>query len=106
MKKELLARKKKLLEWPAFVDISALKGPTPKIFIIKERCKECELCTEYCPEQILAKSDKINEKGYHFPTLKEGKTFDDCTNCGFCQLVCPELAIFVVVHEEEKEKKE
>lgn len=95
-------RKKKKAEWPAFVDLEKWKITKPQIYIINERCKECEWCMQFCPEEILEKSDVINKKGYHPPKLKDGASFDDCAECHFCELICPEFAIYVKVPEEEK----
>lgn len=99
-------REKQKKEWPAFVDVTELKPPSPQIYIIPERCKECELCILYCPEQILEKSTEINEKGYHPPKLKDGKTFDDCADCRFCMLICPEFAIFIKSPGETEDQTE
>lgn len=101
MKASMESRRRKKPEWPAFINVDDYKIPAPQVFIIKERCKECEWCIIYCPEQILEKSSEINEKGYHPPKLIDGKTFDDCTECHFCELICPEFAIYVVKPEEE-----
>ncbi|MCC6491284.1 MAG: 4Fe-4S binding protein, partial [Candidatus Hydrogenedentes bacterium] len=38
-------------------------------------------------------SQDINPKGYHFPVVAEGKS-DACIHCGFCDVVCPEFAIY------------
>ena len=92
-------------EWPAFVDIIKFKTPTPAVHIIKERCKECEWCITYCPEEILEKSTELNEKGYHPPKLKESKNFNDCKECHFCELICPEFAIFVDIPNKRDEKQ-
>ena len=35
----------------------------------------------------------MNAKGYHFPVVAAGKE-NQCANCEFCTLVCPEFAIF------------
>ena len=35
----------------------------------------------------------MNAKGYHYPAVAEGKE-QDCVNCAFCKLVCPEFAIY------------
>ncbi|MHA1223143.1 MAG: 4Fe-4S dicluster domain-containing protein [Candidatus Heimdallarchaeaceae archaeon] len=101
---EKFERRRKKPEWPAFVDLEKWKHAKPQIFIIKERCKECEWCITFCPEQILEKSHEINRKGYHPPKLKEGSTFDDCAECHFCELICPEFAIFVKVPEKEEKE--
>ena len=101
-----LEKRRKKPEWPAFVDLSKYKIKAPQVFLIKERCKECEWCIIYCPEQILEKSKEINVKGYHPPKLIDGKTFDDCAECHFCELICPEFAIYVVKPDEEEGEKD
>lgn len=67
-----------------------------KVHIIEERCKGCGLCIDFCPTGVLRKSERLNEKGYHLPEQleisEEGKS---CVACGFCQVVCPEFAIWV-----------
>ncbi len=79
----------------AFLDSQQLNIQSYTISLIKERCKACELCSEFCPRNILELSHDYNEKGYHYPRLKIGKTFDDCSGCNFCEIVCPEFAIIV-----------
>ncbi len=101
-----LERRRKKPEWPAFVDLEKLKGPNSQVYIIKDRCKECEWCIIYCPEEILETGEEINAKGYRPPVLKEGKTFDDCAECHFCELICPEFAIYVKVIEESDAEDE
>ena len=100
-----IERRRKKPEWPAFIDISKYKGKAPQVFIIKERCKECDFCIIYCPEEILEKSDEINERGYHPPRLKKGKTFDDCAECHYCELICPEFAMYIIVPENEEKEE-
>jgi len=65
-----------------------------KLLIIPERCKECGLCHDVCPKQILTTENNINSSGYH-PVLLSNP--DKCSLCGNCILVCPDLAI---VYEE------
>ena len=60
------------------------------VFIKKEQCKGCELCIEFCPRGVLARSKAFNAKGYHYPMV----TNADCINCRLCVTVCPEYAIF------------
>jgi 2-oxoglutarate ferredoxin oxidoreductase subunit delta len=71
-----------------------LKVPCGQPVVFKERCKGCRLCVEYCPKQVLEMSKDFNEKGYHYPQLKQGQE-KDCINCGYCQEVCPDFAIYV-----------
>ncbi|MHA2504369.1 MAG: 4Fe-4S dicluster domain-containing protein [Candidatus Kariarchaeaceae archaeon] len=64
-----------------------------EVFIVKDRCKECTYCVEYCPTEVLFMSDQINIKGYKIPHIVEGKE-DSCVLCGMCSTVCPDFAIF------------
>lgn len=67
--------------------------PKGQVYIIPERCKGCEICIQFCPRDVLQKSDHVNAKGYHLPEVKNGRE-DSCVHCQFCSLVCPEFAIF------------
>jgi 2-oxoglutarate ferredoxin oxidoreductase subunit delta len=62
------------------------------VFLKKGHCKGCELCIEFCPKNVLARSKDFNVKGYHYPVVTNG----DCINCRLCVTVCPEFAIFSV----------
>ena len=55
-------------------------------------CKGCYICVESCSQGVLAKSDKLNERGF-FPLIvtKSGS----CTKCLECEMLCPDLAITV-----------
>lgn len=75
------------------VDLAMARVPQGQVFIIPNRCKGCKFCIEFCPKDILAFSDDINAKGYHYPIVTKGKEHD-CIHCRFCDLICPELAIF------------
>ena len=79
----------------AFLDSEHVEAQSYTISLIKDRCKGCELCTEFCPRNILELSHDYNEKGYHYPILKLGKNFTDCSGCNFCEIVCPEFAIII-----------
>jgi 2-oxoglutarate ferredoxin oxidoreductase subunit delta len=68
-----------------------------EIHIIKERCKGCGFCIEYCPRDVLDVSEEFNEKGYHPPKIVKPEM---CTFCGLCELICPDFAIFVTESEE------
>lgn len=61
------------------------------VFIKKSQCKGCELCIEFCPKNVLARSKGFNAKGYHYPVVV---TNAQCINCRLCVTVCPEYAIF------------
>ncbi len=73
----------------------ASKKKEGAVCLIKERCKGCGFCIEFCPVKALEFSEKTTEKGYHPP-----KMTGDCILCGKCEKMCPEFAIYL------KEKKE
>jgi 2-oxoglutarate ferredoxin oxidoreductase subunit delta len=64
-----------------------------EIHVIRERCKGCGYCVEFCPRDVLRESADYNRRGYHFPEVQRSA---DCAECHFCELLCPEFAIFVV----------
>jgi formate hydrogenlyase subunit 6/NADH:ubiquinone oxidoreductase subunit I len=41
-----------------------------------------------------------NRKGYHPVTAID---IEACVNCGFCERICPDMAIFLAEREEAKE---
>ncbi len=67
------------------------------ITIIKDFCKGCGFCIEYCPKKVYDLSGEMNKKGYR---LSYPARIDECTECGLCDLYCPDFAILL-----EKTKK-
>ncbi len=77
--------------WRQPLDAEEVRPPQGEVFIFADRCKGCEFCVEYCPRDVLAMSAEFNRKGYHPPVVvKPG----ECVNCGLCEVICPEFAIF------------
>jgi len=82
--------------------VSAVRKPiTPKparerekvLVILEEQCKQCGLCIEFCPKNVLCfDMSKYNRKGYHPVTACD---IDACVNCEFCERICPDMAIFL-----------
>ncbi len=76
------------------MDLSLAQVPLGRVHVIAERCKQCSFCIDYCPTDVLIYSDDVNAKGYHYPIVAEGKE-SSCVDCRFCDLICPELAIYI-----------
>ena len=76
------------------LNLSSVLRPLGKVEIDAELCKGCNFCIEFCPNNILEKSGKINKQGYQYPHVPEEKA-DKCLGCGMCERICPELAIRV-----------
>ena len=56
------------------------------IRINEEWCKQCGICVEFCPTEVL-----IIESA-QIPTAID---LDNCTGCRICELRCPDYAITV-----------
>ena len=77
--------------WREPLDRGAIKVSRGKVIILKDRCKGCEFCVQYCPRGVLRMSKAFNTKGYHYPEVVDETT---CFNCHFCEALCPDFAIF------------
>ena len=86
----------------AALDKETMKQVKTEIHLIKDECKGCGYCIEYCPRKVLEESDEINARGVHPPRVVDESK---CMNCGFCTAVCPDFAIFVVEKPNEKDVK-
>ena len=73
-----------------------------RIHILADRCKGCGFCIEFCPNQVLVIATEFNAKGFFPPTAAHE---EKCVNCRLCELICPDMAIYVVAEEEEEEAK-
>lgn len=64
-----------------------------RIIIEVDQCKGCDLCTHYCPVNILKLDEnRINKKGYT-PLMVTDP--DKCIACSFCAIMCPDSVITV-----------
>ena len=79
--------------WRVPLDNDRVEIPRGEVHIIVERCKGCSFCVEYCPRDVLEMSVAFNRRGYHVPEVIKG---EECVNCGLCEAICPEFAIFSV----------
>ncbi|MEM2118657.1 MAG: 4Fe-4S dicluster domain-containing protein [Candidatus Bathyarchaeia archaeon] len=86
----------------AALDSKNIRKPKAEIRIIKDQCKGCGYCIEYCPQKVFEESDEINARGVHPPKITDE---NKCLLCCFCTAVCPDFAIFVVEKEGKGEEK-
>ena len=82
-----------MIYWRVPLDADEIQITRGIVYIIENRCKGCGYCIQFCPRQILELSPKFNQKGYHPPLVKNS---DDCVNCHYCEIICPEFAIYSV----------
>ena len=83
--------------WRVPLDQDKIKMIRGRVVVLKDRCKGCEFCVDYCPRGVLRMSKAFNVKGYHFPEMVEGVP---CFNCHFCEALCPDFAIYSVSETE------
>ncbi|WP_448382609.1 4Fe-4S dicluster domain-containing protein [Desulfosoma sp.] len=79
--------------WRTPLDIDEIHITRGMVCIIEDRCKGCGYCIAFCPRDVLQESRRFNAKGYHPPEVKNA---DACVNCHYCEIICPDLAIFSV----------
>ena len=79
--------------WRIPLDVKEIQVSQGMVHVLEDRCKGCGYCIEFCPKEILEFSKKFNQKGYHPPLVKK---MDDCVNCHYCEIICPEFAIYSV----------
>jgi 2-oxoglutarate ferredoxin oxidoreductase subunit delta len=73
------------------------KKPRYRITVFPNWCKGCDLCIEFCPAGVLEHQPGINVVAVH-P--------ERCTACRWCELHCPDLAIFVTEIDETEPETE
>lgn len=83
--------------WRKPFDADKEQSPDGTVYIIKDRCKGCGFCVEFCPRGVLKLSTEFNSKGYHPPEVVEP---DKCVNCDLCERICPEFAIYCLNQDE------
>jgi len=74
------------------------KVPKGYLCVQESVCKGCGFCIEFCPRDVLASAEHYNAKGYHPPEVVNP---DGCTLCRFCELVCPDFAVWTQEKDEE-----
>jgi 2-oxoglutarate ferredoxin oxidoreductase subunit delta len=73
------------------------RRPRGRVTVFPNWCKGCNLCVEFCPAHVL-------EQG------QDGRVIvahpERCTACRWCELHCPDFAIFVQEISPEDEESE
>jgi 2-oxoglutarate ferredoxin oxidoreductase subunit delta len=85
--------------WRTPLDAEKIVRSKAEIHIVKDQCKGCGFCIQYCPKKVLEESREINARGVHPPKVVDESK---CVICSFCTAVCPDFAVFVI----EKTRKE
>ena len=65
------------------------------VHVDERLCKGCRLCIAVCPKQVLAMSNRVNQKGY---TVAAALRPEDCIGCKLCEKTCPDFAIYVEIY--------
>ena len=70
------------------------------LFLNKNRCGGCQICTIVCPTGILEMGDELNMRISYTPKIKQGKE-KYCTACRRCEFGCPDWAIYILQPDEK-----
>jgi 2-oxoglutarate ferredoxin oxidoreductase subunit delta len=74
------------------LDAKNVKLQKGEVHLIKDQCRGCNYCIQFCPKKVLEESQEINARGIHPPRIVDESK---CVVCNFCTAVCPDFAIFV-----------
>ena len=85
--------------WRKPLDAEKIKIAKAEIHIITDLCKGCGFCIEFCPKEVLERSDQLNTRGAYPPRVTDESK---CGLCGFCTAICPEFAIYIVEKNNEE----
>jgi len=84
--------------WRIPLDADEIHVTRGVVMILEDRCKGCGYCIEFCPRGVLGFSPRFNAKGYHPPAVVKP---EECVNCHYCEILCPEFAIYSVEAPEQ-----
>ena len=82
--------------------VKVVKKPRGEVHILKERCKGCGFCIQFCPTKVLVFSTEFNAKGFHYPVAEAP---EKCNGCDLCGMYCPDFAVYGVKFESPKKKE-
>jgi len=84
------------------IDKEKVQQAQAEIHLLKDQCKGCGYCIEYCPRKVLEESEEINARGVRPPKVVDNSK---CIICSFCTAICPDFAIFVEEKPTRKTKE-
>lgn len=90
-------QKKKQYPVNQSADADKRRGRQGQVIVIEDRCKGCGFCIANCPRQVLSFSSVFNAKGYHLPKAVDPAK---CVNCHFCEILCPDFAIYSLAYSD------
>jgi len=67
-----------------------------EVVINRQWCKGCGICVALCPKQVL----ELDDQGKATVVRPE-----DCICCTLCELRCPDLAITVLIDQENEHEQ-
>jgi len=62
--------------------------------IIREWCKGCGICVNFCPKQVL----ELDDQDKAIAARPE-----DCIGCKMCEYRCPDLAIEIILENQNQD---
>lgn len=67
-----------------------MAGKDVSIILLPERCKECGICIQMCPQQVFTAG--FDDK----PVIARGGA---CRGCRLCEYYCPDFAVRIEMEE-------
>jgi pyruvate ferredoxin oxidoreductase gamma subunit len=91
-----------LLGWPGSSvgkDLSASRQGIYPVYL-RERCIDCGLCTQTCPDYVFVWEKRTDERGISYMALK-GPNYQYCKGCLKCVEICPVAALVMACERPE-----
>jgi 2-oxoglutarate ferredoxin oxidoreductase subunit delta len=76
---------------------ASLLAERRRVKLARSLCKGCGYCIEFCPRKVFEPGEE-SERGVSLPRIARP---EDCTLCGLCTRLCPDLALTIVKEEGE-----